>query len=205
MILPDNHDPHWRMSQLSSAALMQTLPAEMLATFAHHNLTSICLMNPYSILLVCTDNLCRSPTAEEVLRQKATGQGLADRLSVASAATHDLNAGEPIDFHAQKHAMRRGYDLSGMTAKLLRPEDFERFDLILAMEESNLLLLRLSCAPKHQDKLHYFTEYCSEPVSQDVPDPFYGQPDDFEQVLDVIEDGCEGVLRAVKEKIEHGE
>ena len=162
-------------------------------------------MTPYSVLLVCTDNLCRSPTAEEVLRQKAVKQGLADRLFVASAATHDFNAGESIDFHAQKHAMRRGYDLSGLTAKLLQPEDFERFDLILAMEESNLLLLRLSCPPRFQHKLHYFTQYCSEPVSQDVPDPFYGQPDDFEQVLDVIEDGCEGVLGAVREKMDPGE
>jgi len=162
-------------------------------------------MTPYSILLVCTDNLCRSPTAEEVLRQKAVKQGLADRLFVASAATHDFNAGESIDFHAQKHAMRRGYDLSSLTAKLLQPEDFERFDLILAMEESNLLLLRLSCPPRFQHKLHYFTQYCSEPVSQDVPDPFYGQPDDFERVLDVIEDGCEGVLSAVKEKMDPGE
>ncbi len=159
-------------------------------------------MTPYSILFVCTDNLCRSPTAEEVLRQKAIAQGLAGRLSLASAATHDFNAGESIDFHAQKHAMRRGYDLSGLTAKLLQPEDFERFDLILAMEESNLLTLRLSCPPRFQHKLHYFTQYCSEPVSQDVPDPFYGQQDDFEQVLDVIEDGCEGVLSAVQEKID---
>ena len=143
--------------------------------------------------------------AEEVLRQKAVKQGLADLLFVASAATHDFNAGESIDFHAQKHAMRRGYDLSSLTAKLLQPEDFERFDLILAMEESNLLLLRLSCPPRFQHKLHYFTQYCSEPVSQDVPDPFYGQPDDFEQVLDVIEDGCEGVLGAVREKMDPGE
>ena len=160
-------------------------------------------MTHYSILLVCTDNLCRSPTAEEVLRQKAIRHGLTDRLRVASAATHDFNTGEPIDFHAQKHAMRRGYDLSGLRARLLHAEDFERFDLILAMEESNLLMLRLSCPQRFQDKLHYFTEYCSHPVSQDVPDPFYGQPDDFEQVLDVIEDGCEGVLMDLTEKIDH--
>lgn len=160
-------------------------------------------MNKYSILLVCTDNLCRSPTAEEVLRQKAIHQGLNDRVHVASAATHDLSTGEPVDFHAQKHAMRRGYDLSGLEARLLQPEDFQRFDLILAMDESNLLTLRLSCPPRFHHKLHYFTQYCSEPASQDVPDPFYGQPDDFEQVLDVIEDGCDGVLMAVQEKIDH--
>lgn len=156
-------------------------------------------MTKYSILLVCTDNLCRSPTAEEVLRQKAIHHGLISRLNVASAATHDLSTGESIDFHAQKHAMRRGYDLSGLRAKLLQTEDFERFDLIFAMEESNLLTLRMSCPPRYQHKLHYFTEYCSSQVSQDVPDPFYGQPRDFEHVLDVIEDGCEGILMDVKD------
>jgi len=158
-------------------------------------------MTKYSILLVCTDNLCRSPTAEEVLRQKAIHHGLTDRVHVASAATHDFNTGEPVDFHAQKHAMRRGYDLSGLRARLLQPEDFERFDLILAMEESNLLTLRMSCPQRYLNKLHYFTEYCGDQVSQDVPDPFYGQADDFEHVLDVIEDGCEGVLMDVKEQI----
>jgi len=159
-------------------------------------------MTKYSILLVCTDNLCRSPTAEEVLRQKVIDQGLTDRVTVASVATHDFNAGEPIDFHAQKHAMRRGYDLSALRARLLQAEDFARFDLILAMDESNLLTLRMSCPQEYQGKLHYFTAYGSDPANQDVPDPFYGQPNDFEHVLDVIEDGCEGVLMAVKEKLD---
>ncbi len=158
-------------------------------------------MIKYSVLFVCTDNLCRSPTAEEVLRQKAIHHDLNDLIDVASAATHDFNAGESIEFHAQKHAMRRGYDLSGLRARLLQAEDFERFDLILAMEESNLLTLRMSCPQKHLHKLHYFTEYCSDHGGQDVPDPFYGQADDFEHVLNVIEDGCEGVLMNVKEAI----
>lgn len=88
--------------------------------------------------------------------------------------------------------------LSALRARLPQAADFERFDLILAMEESNLLLLRLSGPQRYRDKLHYFTQYCSEQVSQDAPDPFYGQPDDFEHVLDVIEDGCGGVLMTLK-------
>jgi len=159
-------------------------------------------MSRYSILLVCTDNLCRSPTAEEVLRQKTIHYGLTDQVIVASAATHDFNTGEPVDYHAQKHAMRRGYDLSGLRARLFEPDDFERFDLILVMEESNLLTLRMSCPARYQARLHYFTEYCSDQVSQDVPDPFYGQPDDFEHVIDIIEDGCEGLLAQLQEKID---
>jgi protein-tyrosine phosphatase len=158
-------------------------------------------MTKYSILFVCTDNLCRSPAAEEVLRQMAVAHHLTDRVHVASAATHDFNTGEPIDFHMQKHAMRRAYDLSHLKARLIEPEDFERFDLILAMEESNLLTLRTRCPHKYQDKLHSFTQYCSDPALPDVPDPFYGTPADFEHVLDLIENGCEGVLRFVAENI----
>jgi len=160
-------------------------------------------MKTYSILVVCTDNLCRSPTAEEVIRQKVLKSGLAGRVQVGSAATHDLNAGEPIDYHAQKHAMRRGYELSSLRVRLLQPDDFERFDLILAMEENNLLTLRMRCPPQYQHKLDYFTAYCSKRVEQDVPDPYYGQADDFERVLDIAEDACEGLLQRVRAQIAH--
>lgn len=152
----------------------------------------------YAILFVCTDNMSRSPAAEGVLRQRLALHGLADRVIVASAATHDLNTDEHIDFHTQKHALRRGFDLTGYKAKLLHAQDFERFDLILAMEESNLLTLRLRCPQAHQAKLHLFTDYCSEPVAQDVPDLFYGQPADFERVIDIIEDGCDGLIARVQ-------
>ncbi|MDD2919363.1 low molecular weight protein-tyrosine-phosphatase [Rhodoferax sp.] len=160
-------------------------------------------MKTYSILVVCTDNLCRSPTAEEVIRQKVIKNGLAGRVQVASAATHDLNAGEPIDYHAQKHAMRRGYDLSSLRVRLLQPEDFERVDLILAMEENNLLTLRMRCPPQYQHKLDYFTAYCSNPVRPDVPDPFYGKADDFERVLDIAEDASGGLLQHVRTQMGH--
>lgn len=155
-------------------------------------------MKTTSILFVCTDNLSRSPTAEEVLRQKALQRGLGQQLEVASAATHDLNTGEPIDYHVQKHALRRGYDLSALRVRLLQPEDFEHFDLILAMSGSNLQTLRTQCPVQHQAKLQAFTDFCSA-VGTDVPDPFYGQPQDLEQVLDLIEEGCEGVLSKLTE------
>jgi len=167
-------------------------------------LTSICklsaVMPAYAILMVCTDNQCRSPTAEEVLRRKLLQHGMAGLVAVASVASQDLNTGEPIDYHAQKHAMRRDYDLSKMRSQLLQPEDFERFDLILAMDESNLLTLRLRCPEPLQNKLHYFSEFCSAHNIQDVPDPFYGQPQDFEHVLDLIEDGCDGIVHHLLEQ-----
>ena len=160
-------------------------------------------MKTFSILVVCTDNLCRSPTAEEVIRQTAIKNGLAGRIQVASKATHDLNAEEPIDYHAQKHAMRRGYDLSNLRVRLVQPEDFEHFDLILVMEENNLLTLRMRCPPEHQHKLDYFTAYCSTPVEQDVPDPFYGKEDDFERMPDIAEDASDGLMRHVRAQVRH--
>jgi protein-tyrosine phosphatase len=159
-------------------------------------------MSTYSILFVCTDNLTRSPTAEEMLRQKAMQNGLSQRLKVASAATHDFNTDEPVDYHVQKHAMRRGYDMSALRVRLLESEDFGRFDLILAMQDSNLQTLRTRCPPEFQYKLHAFTDYCSTKASGDVPDLFYGKPGDIEQALDLIEDGCDGVLLDAREKLD---
>lgn len=159
-------------------------------------------MSRYSVLFVCTDNQCRSPSAEGVLRYKLKQHGLADDVLVASVATHDLNTGEPIDYHAQKHAMRRGFDLAGMHSHLLQAAEFEFFDLIVAMDESVLVTLRLRCPAKFQDKLHLFSEYCSTRAVQDVPDPYYGQAKDFEQVLDLIEDGCAGVVRHIDTLLE---
>ena len=132
--------------------------------------------------------------AEVVLLQKAIQQGLGDLIQIESAATHDFNAGELVDIRAQKHAIRRDYDLSKFRARLVQSDDFERFDLILAMEESNLLALRMRCPPKYTGKLHYLTEFCQSQALQDVPDPFYGEAHDFEFVLDLVEDASEGLL-----------
>lgn len=158
-------------------------------------------MSRYSVLFVCTDNQCRSPTAEGVLRHKLKQHSLANDVLVASVATHDLNTGEPIDYHAQKHAMRRDFDLSGMRSHLLQAAEFEFFDLIVAMDESNLVTLRLRCPAKFQHKLRLFTEFASDDALQDVPDPYYGQPKDFEQVLDLIDDGCNGLVRHLQEHL----
>jgi protein-tyrosine phosphatase len=158
-------------------------------------------MKHYSILFVCNDNLCRSPTAEGVMRQKLIDQDLQDRVKVESAGTHDFNVEEPADIRAQKHATRRGYDLSGFRARLLLAQDFERFDLILAMDDSNMQTLQMRCPPDCRDKLHYFTEFLDAQESLDIADPFYGNEQDFEQVLDQIEDGCIGLLKKVQQTV----
>ncbi len=158
-------------------------------------------MKHYSILFVCNDNLCRSPTAEGVLRQKLIDEHLQERVRVDSAGTHDFNVGEPADIRAQKHATRRGYDLSAFRARLLLAEDFERFDLILVMDDSNMQTLQMRCPPQCRGKLHYFTEFLDAQESLDIADPFYGDERDFEQVLDQIEDGCDGVLQKARQAV----
>src|SRR2546423_15629823 len=101
------------------------------------------------VLIVCTGNICRSPTAEGVMRELAKKRGLADRVRIESAGTHDYHVGEPPDPRTQKHAAKRGYDLSAQRASQVRREDFHAFDYILAMDRGHLRMLR-SIAPEER-------------------------------------------------------
>lgn len=156
-------------------------------------------MKKFGILFVCTDNLCRSPTAQAVMQQKLARLGLDQRVMADSAGTHDFNVGEPVDIRVQKHAIRRDYDLSPFRARLLQSQDFTDFDLILAMDESVMLTLKMRCPDRYQSKLQFFTRYCGPPDQLDVPDPFYGKTSDFEQVLDLVEAGCTALLDQIPE------
>ena len=142
------------------------------------------------ILFVCTGNICRSPTAEGVFREMARRQGL--RVHVESAGTHDYHVGEPPDERAQHHAKRRGYDLSEQRARHVSTGDFEAFDLIVAMDRGHLRLLQRACPPQHREKLRLFL------ADRDVPDPYYGGPDGFEQVLDLVEVACRDLLAEIR-------
>lgn len=142
------------------------------------------------ILFVCTGNICRSPTAEGVLRARAAAAGFAGLL-VDSAGTHGYHVGEPPDPRTIEAAARRGYDLSGLRARKLRPADYADFDLLLAMDRGHLRLLRGGCPPAGLPRLRLFLE-------RDVPDPYYGGDAGFEQVLDLIEAGCDRLLAEVR-------
>jgi protein-tyrosine phosphatase len=148
------------------------------------------------VLFVCTGNICRSPTARVVLERLAEDAGLA--LQVDSAGTHGYHVGEPPDERAQAHARRRGYDLSGQRARRVAVEDFERFDLILAMDRGHLRILERQCPPQHRPKLRLCMDFAQRAGGDDVPDPYYGGADGFEQALDMIEDACRGVLDSVR-------
>ncbi|MBE0455731.1 MAG: low molecular weight phosphotyrosine protein phosphatase, partial [Roseovarius sp.] len=140
-------------------------------------------MKSYSVLFVCMGNICRSPTAHGVFRDKVSELGLTNAVRVDSAGTHNYHPNSPPDKRSQAHAALRGYDLSNLRARQIQAEDFERFDLVLVMDWDNLALVQLECPPQHQHKVRRFTEFCLQFDSPVVPDPYYGGTDGFEQVL----------------------
>ena len=160
---------------------------------------------PFRVLMVCMGNICRSPTAEGVLRHKLQQAGLADRVQVDSAGTHASHVGEQPDARSRKYAQQRGYDLSDIRARRVQPQDYTRFDLLLAMDWDNLALLEAGCPdePAMRRRLRRLTEFV--PVqselagAQVVPDPYYGGPEGFEHVLDLIEAACEGLVAHLKD------
>ena len=154
-------------------------------------------MKHFSVLFVCMGNICRSPTADGVFRHKVTERGLQDWIRVDSAGTHNYHPNSPPDDRAQEHAAKRGYDLSPLRARQVSQSDFENFDLILAMDWDNLALLQDICPAEFQKKLRRLTEFCLKSESPVVPDPYYGGSSGFEQVLDLIEDGCAGLIQHV--------
>jgi protein-tyrosine phosphatase len=142
------------------------------------------------VLFVCTGNICRSPTAEGVLKALSRKSGV--ELHVESRGTHDYHVGEPPDERAQSHAKGRGYDLSAQRARQLSRQDFEEFDLVLAMDRGHLRILQRLCPPQHAGKVRLFIK------DVEVPDPYYGGPDGFEQVLDLVEAACRSLLAEIR-------
>lgn len=153
------------------------------------------------ILLVCMGNICRSPTAEGVLRQRLQEAGLAHRVIVDSAGTHGYHVGEPPDRRAVEAAAGRGYDLSRLIARQVSVQDCHDYDLILAMDRANLAELQRLCPRMHQHKLRLFLAYSRRYPGQEVPDPYYGGRDGFERVLDMIEDAADGLLASLRQEL----
>ena len=152
------------------------------------------------VLMVCMGNICRSPTAEAVLRSKLQQAGLADAVQVDSAGTHAYHVGHAPDKRSQRHAAIRGYELSALRARQVSPQDFRRFDLLLAMDWDNLALLEDRCPPDRmmRVKLKRLTEFLPADSTfaeaQVVPDPYYGGEESFESVLDLVEAACDGLV-----------
>lgn len=147
-----------------------------------------------NLLFVCMGNICRSPTAEGVMRHRLQQLGLVERITVDSAGTHNYHPGKPPDARTQKHAALRGYDLAPLRARQIVEADFERFDLILTMDWDNQALTQALCPPDHIKKVRRLAEFFQRHTDTVIPDPYYGGPDEFERVLDLVEDGVGGLL-----------
>ena len=157
-------------------------------------------MTTYSILFVCMGNICRSPTAHGVFRQKVIDHGLSAWVKVDSAGTHNFHPGRPPDERSLEHAAKRGYNLSDLRARQIQAADFELHDLILVMDMDNLALVQEECPHAHQHKVRRLTEFCLQHNSNVVPDPYYGGKTGFEDVLDLVEDACEGLIQHVRQQ-----
>ena len=147
------------------------------------------------ILFVCMGNICRSPTAEGVVRHLLLSRAPQLEVEIDSAGTHDYHIGEPPDRRSVAAALRRGIDLSNLRARAVRAEDFTRYDLILAMDEENLRTLQERAPRDAHDRIRLLMEFAPQATARAVPDPYYGGPQGFEQVLDLLEEAAEGLLQ----------
>lgn len=152
-------------------------------------------MSKRRILFFCMGNICRSPTAEGVMRARLAAAGL--DVEVDSAGTHGYHVGDPPDERSQAHALRRGYDLGALRARKLEAADFERFDLVLAMDEDNLAQAARLCPPARRERLKLLMDYAPDAGSRIVPDPYYGGADGFERVLDLVEAACDALIASL--------
>ena len=151
-------------------------------------------MTRHKVLFVCTGNICRSPTAEGVARGLAAKQGMDHLFEFDSAGTHGYHVGDPPDPRTVAAAARRGYDLSPLRARRVTEFDFVRFDHVLAMDREHLELLQRACPQLHHNKLGLFLEYRQTFDQDEVPDPYYGGAQGFEQVLDLVEDAAANLI-----------
>jgi len=154
---------------------------------------------PHHVLFVCLGNICRSPTAEGVLRHLAAQEAPGLGLEIDSAGTADYHIGAPPDLRSQRAALRRGIDISGLRARQVTAADFDRFDLILAMDGENLRELQALKPRGSRAVVKLFLEYAPQTKVGSVPDPYYGGDSDFEQVLDLTTAASRGLLATLKE------
>ena len=154
----------------------------------------------YKILFVCMGNICRSPTAEAVFQKRLADHDLLHRIKVDSAGTHNFHTNAPPDERSQAHARKRGYDLSHLRARPVVDSDFEEFDLLLTMDWDNRALLEERCPAQHTHKIRGLAEFLQTTQASVIPDPYYGGDPGFEQVLDLIEEASDGLLKFITTK-----
>lgn len=157
-----------------------------------------------AVLFVCTGNICRSVTAEGVFRKMVDDAGLGHAILADSAGTHGYHVGDAPDPRTQVAARRRGYDLSGLRARRIERRDFARFDLLLAMDDEHYRILAPMASELAVGHKVRMMMSCARHADRTVvPDPYYGGPEGFELVLDLLEDGCAGLLARLRADIKN--
>ena len=154
------------------------------------------------ILFVCLGNICRSPTAEIVFREIAAREAPDLALEIDSAGTAAYHVGAPPDARTRQAALRRGYDMSALRARVVEPQDFRRFDLILAMDRQNLDALQQLAPVAVRSRIRLFLEFAPDRDTTEVPDPYYGGPNGFEEVLDLVEAAAGGLLQHLRAELQ---
>ncbi|OFZ27817.1 MAG: phosphotyrosine protein phosphatase [Bdellovibrionales bacterium RIFOXYB1_FULL_37_110] len=154
------------------------------------------------VIFVCMGNICRSPAAEGVMQKMILDQQLAEKIYVDSAGTIGYHAGEKADARMIKHAKKRGYDLLSISRQFDPSCDFTEFDFIIAMDNKNLADLKaMDESGQYAHKIYKMTDFCEKMKVDIVPDPYYGGDQGFETVLDIVEDGCQGLLKKINENL----
>lgn len=151
------------------------------------------------ILFVCLGNICRSPSAEAVMNGMIKKENLRDKVVCDSAGIIGVHAGEPADKRMQQHAFQRGIRLTSISRKFDPQVDFDKFDMIIGMDDQNISDLRSMARDNDDlDKIYKMTAFCSEYDHDTVPDPYYGGEAGFELVLDLLEDACTGLVNKLR-------
>jgi len=151
-----------------------------------------------SVLFVCTANICRSPMAEGVFRKLLKDGGLEGQVEVDSVATHDYHEGKPPFAAATTAARHRGYQIEHLVSRRIKPNDFDHFDIIVAMDRMNLSNLKAVAPTRCKQKIELLTEYSDKYHGEEIRDPYGGKPRDYEVALDMIEDGCRGLVQLLQ-------
>jgi protein-tyrosine phosphatase len=153
-----------------------------------------------SVLFVCMGNICRSPTAHGIFRRLVEQEGLADHILIDSAGTHAYHIGKPPDERAQATALKRGFDLSDLRARQAAARDFEEYDYVLAMDRENHEILASLCPAGYEERLSLFLAYAPDLGIEEVPDPYWGGEQGFEQVFDMLEAASLGLLEEIRSR-----
>lgn len=146
-----------------------------------------------SVLFVCMGNICRSPAAEGVFRKQVTEAGRAGEFEIDSAGTNSYHVGHPADSRMKTIAAGRGYQLDSISRQIQR-QDFDRFDFIVVMDEDNFAKVSRQ-DPGSRAEVVRMCDYCESRDETEVPDPYYGGEAGFQQVIDILEDACSGLLK----------